>query len=243
MKAQEEHSWSAHILTLFPEMFPGPLGQSIAGRALEQNKWALSCYPLREFGLGKHKDVDAPACGGGVGLVMRPDAVGPAIEHVLSQTGADTARLYPSPRGRKLDHTFIRSLAQKKNVLFVCGRYEGLDERVIDHYQLEEVSIGDYVLSGGEIAALTIIDAIVRVLDGVMGKAEGHEQDSFENGLLEHPQYTIPRSWQGKEVPPVLLSGHHAQISSWKLEMAKQITQERRPDLWEAFKAETKQDI
>lgn len=240
MSAQDAPLWSAHVLTLFPEMFPGSLRYSLAGRALAQEKWALSCYPLRDFGLGKHRDVDGPACGGGVGLVMRADVVGPAIEHVLAKTSPDIMRIYPSPRGKKLDQKMVRTIADKKEVMFVCGRYEGLDQRVIDHYQLEEISVGDYVLSGGEVAALTIMDATVRLLDGVMGKAEGHAQDSFENGLLEHPQYTAPRAWQNQEVPDILLSGHHAQIADWKQQQAKEITQHRRPDLWEAYLAAIK---
>ena len=230
--------WSAHIITAFPDMFPSSLGHSLAGKALEQNIWSYHCTSLRDFGVGRHRDVDGPACGGGVGLVMRPDVVGAAIDHVLAQTSPDIVRLYPSPRGRRLDQQRIRELACVKEVMFVCGRYEGIDQRVIDHYQLEEISVGDYVLSGGEVGALSIMDATVRLLDGVMGKAEGHEQDSFENGLLEHPQYTAPRSWREAEVPQILLSGHHGKIAEWKQRQAEEITKHRRPELFERYLAQ-----
>lgn len=234
--------WSAHVLSLFPEMFPGPLGHSLAGRALNDGIWQLTCHHLRDFGVGRHKSVDGPACGGGVGLVMRPDAIGPALDHVIGQAGADAVRLYPSPRGRRLDQGFIRELAACSSAVFVCGRYEGLDQRIIDHYQLVEVSLGDYVLSGGEVAALTIMDGVVRLLDGVMGKAEGHQKDSFEEGLLEHPQYTAPRHWNGYDVPEILMSGHHQKIEEWKHQMAVQDTKIRRPDLWQDYCTENQRD-
>ena len=237
MTQQGHHQWSTSVLTLFPDMFPGPLGHSLAGRALERGIWSLDTYQIRDFATGKHRDVDGPACGGGVGLVMRADVMGAGIEHVLSHYDERPVLLYPSPRGKAVSQSFLRELAQSRSTLFVCGRYEGLDQRVIDHYQLVEISLGDYVLSGGELAALTIMDGVVRLLDGVMGKAEGHLSDSFENGLLEHSHYTLPRQWKGQEVPEILLSGHHEQIANYKYQQSCDITRTRRPDLWHAFDA------
>jgi len=234
---QDHPIWSASVLTLFPEMFPGPLGHSLAGRALERGIWSLDCYQIRDFAIGRHKDVDGPACGGGVGLVMRADVMGAAIDHVLAQHDERPVLLYPSPRGKTVSQPFLRELAEQRSALFVCGRYEGLDQRVIDHYQLVEISVGDYVLSGGELAALTIMDGVVRLLDGVMGKPEGHLSDSFENGLLEHSQYTLPRQWKQMDVPEILLSGHHQQIAEYKFQQSCDITQTRRPDLWHAYEA------
>ena len=238
-RASDRALWAAHLLTLFPEMFPGPLGHSLAGRGLKKGIWSLDCYNIRSFATDKHGNVDAPPFGGGHGMVMRPDVMGRAIEHVIESQSSDTnlTRLYPSPRGKLLDQKMARDLSQQDGVMIVCGRYEGLDQRVIDHHQLTEVSIGDYVLSGGEQAAMVILDAVVRLLPGVMGKEVSHLEDSFESGLLEHHHYTQPRDWQGLEPPEVLLSGHHQNITKWRLENATEITAERRPDLMAAYMA------
>ena len=237
--SQDQIPFAAHLLTLFPEMFPGPLGHSLAGRGLNKAIWSLDCYNIRDFATDKHANVDAPPFGGGHGMVMRPDVIGRAIDHVWNQqpAGQNLAKIYPSPRGRLLDQEMARSLSQKDGVMIVCGRYEGLDQRVIDHYQLQEVSIGDYVLSGGEQAAMVILDAVVRLLPGIMGKEVSHLEDSFESGLLEHHHYTQPRDWQGLQPPEILLSGHHQNIAKWRQENALDITATRRPDLMAAYMA------
>lgn len=236
---QDQTPFAAHLLTLFPEMFPGPLGHSLAGRGLNKAIWSLDCYDIRDFATDKHANVDAPPFGGGHGMVMRPDVMGRAIDHVWNKqpAGQNLATLYPSPRGKLLDQEMARSLSQKDGVVIVCGRYEGLDQRVIDHYQLQEVSIGDYVLSGGEQAAMVILDAVVRLLPGIMGKEVSHLEDSFESGLLEHHHYTQPRDWQGLQPPEILLSGHHQNIAKWRQENALDITATRRPDLMAAYMA------
>lgn len=236
---QDQSTFAAHLLTLFPEMFPGPLGHSLAGRGLNKAIWSLDCYNIRDFATDKHANVDAPPFGGGHGMVMRPDVMGRAIDHVWNKqpAGQNLATLYPSPRGKLLDQEMARSLSQKDGVVIVCGRYEGLDQRVIDHYQLQEVSIGDYVLSGGEQAAMVILDAVVRLLPGIMGKEVSHLEDSFESGLLEHHHYTQPRDWQGLQPPEILLSGHHQNIAKWRQENALDITATRRPDLMAAYMA------
>lgn len=238
-ESQPPKSWAAHILTLFPEMFPGPLGHSLAGRALNNSVWSLDTYNIRDFAIDKHANVDAPPFGGGQGMIMRPDVMGRAIESVCDALPSPEGfiKLYPSPRGQLLDQKMARKLSQKRGVVIVCGRYEGLDQRVIDHYQLQEVSIGDYVLSGGEQAAMVILDAVVRLLPGVMGKEQSHLEDSFETGLLEHHHYTQPREWKGLQPPDVLLSGHHENIAQWRVQNAQQITTERRPDLMTRFLA------
>ena len=236
---QDQSPFAAHRLTLFPEMFPGPLGHSLAGRGLNKAIWSLDCYNIRDFATDKHANVDAPPFGGGHGMVMRPDVMGRAIDYVWNKqpAGQNLATLYPSPRGKLLDQEMARSLSQKNGVVIVCGRYEGLDQRVIDHYQLQEVSIGDYVLSGGEQAAMVILDAVVRLLPGIMGKEVSHLEDSFESGLLEHHHYTQPRDWQGLQPPEILLSGHHQNIAKWRQENAVDITATRRPDLMAAYMA------
>ena len=238
-------SWTAGILTLFPDMFPGTLGQSIAGRALKDELWNLNVHNIRDFAQDKHNTVDDPPLGGGHGMVMRPDVTGAALDHVLNAyTDANRPPLlYPSPRGRQLDQAYVRELAAGTGVVMLCGRYEGLDQRVIDHYQLIEVSIGDYILSGGEQAAIVILDAVVRLLPGVMGKQVSHQQESFETGLLEHDHYTQPRDWRGQDVPPVLLSGHHQQIEIWRQQNAEMKTKQRRPDLWNSFCAKNRSKL
>lgn len=230
-------AWQATILSLFPEMFPGPLGLSLAGRALEKGLWSLETVQIRDFATDKHRTVDDNPLGGGVGMVLKPDVVSSALESVASKTGAEDRRprIYFSPRGRQLDQELVRSLAAGPGAVMVCGRYEGLDQRVIDSHQLIEISIGDYVLSGGEMAALTTLDAVIRLLDGVMGKSESHENESFETGLLEYPHYTHPRNWNGLEAPEVLSSGHHKQIADWRQTQSEETTKHRRPDLWQKY--------
>jgi tRNA (guanine37-N1)-methyltransferase len=231
--------WTARILTLFPDMFPGPLGHSLAGKALETGLWALETVDIRSFARDKHRSVDDTPFGGGPGMVMRPDVVDAAIGSIVDAGGADPGGrvLYLSPRGRLLDQALVRELAGGAGVTLLCGRYEGLDERVIEARGLEEVSLGDFVLSGGEPAAIALIDACVRLLPGVLGAEATLEEESFERGLLEYPHYTRPAVWQGRTVPEVLISGHHERIRAWRLERAEEITRARRPDLWSRYAA------
>jgi tRNA (guanine37-N1)-methyltransferase len=231
--------WTARILTLFPDMFPGPLGHSLAGKALETGLWALETVDIRSFARDKHRSVDDTPFGGGPGMVMRPDVVDAAIGSIVDAGGADPGGrvLYLSPRGRLLDQALVRELAGGAGVTLLCGRYEGLDERVIEARGLEEVSLGDFVLSGGEPAAIALIDACVRLLPGVLGAEATLEEESFERGLLEYPHYTRPAVWHGRSVPEVLISGHHERIRAWRLERAEEITRARRPDLWSRYAA------
>jgi tRNA (guanine37-N1)-methyltransferase len=227
-------TFRATILTLYPEMFPGHLALSLAGKALERGQWTLDTVQIRDFAQDRHRTVDDTPAGGGAGMVLKPDILAKAIDSV-SENG-DLApgrpRLLMSPRGKPLTQEKVRELAAGDGVVIVCGRFEGVDQRVIDGRDLEEVSIGDYVLSGGEPAALTLLDAVVRILPGVMGNALSGTHESFENGLLEHPQYTRPQVFEGREIPAVLTSGNHAAIEKWRLEEAKKLTAERRPDLF-----------
>jgi tRNA (guanine37-N1)-methyltransferase len=229
--------WTADILTLFPDMFPGTMGHSVAGRALKEGLWAFNVHNIRDFARDRHKTVDNPPLGGGHGMVMRPDVTAAALDHVLScrEQAGRPPLIYPSPRGRSLDQGYVRELSQTSGVVILCGRYEGLDQRVIDHYQLTEVSIGDYILSGGEQAAMVILDSVIRLLPGVMGKQIGHQQESFETGLLEHDHYTQPRHWQDMNAPEVLSSGHHQQIEAWRRQNAEMRTKQQRPDLWDRY--------
>ncbi|NHO32003.1 tRNA (guanosine(37)-N1)-methyltransferase TrmD [Acetobacter fallax] len=230
-------SWTATILTLFPDMFPGPLGQSLAGKALDAGSWHCDARDLRPFGLGRHNTVDDTPCGGGAGMVMRPDVVDAALAAVSRDDGAPC--VYLTPRGRPLTQADIRRYATGPGVTLLCGRYEGVDERVLEARAIEQVSIGDYVLSGGETAALVLLDACVRLLPGVMGSAESGVEESFSDGLLEYPHYTRPAEWDGRAVPDVLLSGNHAAISRWRREQSERVTRERRPDLWAAHLSNT----
>ena len=223
-------TWRATILTLFPAMFPGPLGHSLAGRALEQGIWHLEARDIRDFAGGKHRSVDDTPFGGGAGMVMRPDVVDAAIESVSD----GRPLLYVTPRGRPLAQAAVARLAAGPGLIVLCGRYEGVDQRVIEARSAEEISIGDFVLSGGELAAMAVLDACVRLLPRVMGAAESATEESFTNGLLEYPHYTRPADWNGAAVPPVLLSGNHAAIAAWRADQAKTITRLRRPDLWAA---------
>jgi tRNA (guanine37-N1)-methyltransferase len=223
-------TWRASVLTLFPEMFPGPLGVSLAGRALARGVWSLEARDIRVHATDRHRTVDDTPFGGGAGMVMRPDVVDAALAACADERPA----LYLTPRGRLLDQALVRELACGPGVVLLCGRYEGVDQRVIEARGLREVSIGDYVLSGGEPAALVLLDACVRLLHGVMGAPASAEEESFSAGLLEYPHYTRPAEWQGRRVPEVLLSGHHAEVAAWRRAEAERITRERRPDLWAA---------
>ena len=222
--------WDATVLTLFPDMFPGPLGLSLAGDALARGAWSLQVDDIREHGLGRHRAVDDTPAGGGAGMVLRADVLGAAID-ATTPPGDPRPRLLMSPRGRPLNQARVRALSSGPGLVIVCGRFEGVDERVIAGRGLEEVSIGDYVLSGGELAALVLMDACVRLLPGVMGKEASATHESFEDGLLEHPHFTRPREWEGREIPEVLLSGDHARIARWRREQAEALTRERRPDM------------
>ncbi|MCG6857734.1 MAG: tRNA (guanosine(37)-N1)-methyltransferase TrmD [Salaquimonas sp.] len=227
-------SFAASVITLYPEMFPGPLGISLAGKALDDGIWSLDTIALREFGIGKHRAVDDTPAGGGAGMVLRADVLANAIDRAIdsvSDINDQRPRLLMSPRGRVLDQAYVRELAEGPGAVIVCGRFEGVDERVIEARQLIEVSVGDYVLSGGEIAAMALLDAVVRLLPGVMGNAESGEQESFEEGLLEHPHYTRPQIFEGREIPDVLTSGDHGKVEQWRREQAEKLTRERRPDL------------
>ena len=222
--------FAATVLTLFPAMFPGPLGQSLAGEALARSLWSLEARDIREHGLGRHRAVDDTPAGGGPGMVMRADVVAASLDAALAP-GDPRPRLVMSARGRPFRQAEAREWAAGPGLVILCPRFEGVDERVIEARGLIEVSIGDYVLSGGEIAALAALDACVRLIPGVMGKAESGAEESFENGLLEYPHYTRPREWEGRAIPDVLLSGDHARIAAWRRAEAERITRERRPDL------------
>lgn len=222
--------WRASVLTLYPEMFPGPLGISLSGEALSRGTWALEARDIRAHGRGRHRSVDDTPAGGGPGMVIRADVLSEAID-AASPPDDPRPRLLMSPRGRPLAQAQVRELAQGPGVVVVCGRFEGVDERVIAGRGLVEVSIGDYVLSGGEIAAMVLMDACVRLLPGVMGGADSETEESFESGLLEYPHYTRPREWEGRGIPPVLVSGDHKAIARWRREQALSITRARRPDL------------
>lgn len=226
----EARGWRAGVLTLFPEMFPGPLGVSLSGEALRRGDWSLAAYDIRNHGLGRHRSVDDTPAGGGPGMVLRADVLAAAVDAVCAADDP-RPRLLMSPRGRPLAQERVRALAEGPGVVIVCGRFEGVDERVIAGRGLEEVSIGDYVLSGGEIASMVLLDACVRLLPGVMGHAESGTEESFESGLLEYPHYTRPREWEGREIPDILLSGNHAAIARWRRAESLSLTRERRPDL------------
>lgn len=228
--------FAADVLTLYPEMFPGPLGVSLAGRALVEGGWSLTATQIRDFAEGRHRNVDDTPAGGGPGMVMRADVLARAIDAV-SPPDDSRPRLLMTPRGAPLKQARVRELAAGPGVVIICGRFEGVDERVIGRRQLEEVSIGDYVLSGGEVAAIALLDAVVRLLPGVMGNDLSGLTESFEEGLLEHAQYTRPPVFEDEVIPPVLLSGDHAKVDAWRRADAEQVTAERRPDLWAAHRA------
>ncbi len=235
-------AWTARIVTLLPDAFPGILGQSLTGKALVEGLWALETIDLRPHGEGRHRNVDDTPAGGGAGMVLRADVVARALDEAALGTPADRSRwpvLYMSPRGARFDQPMARRLAAADGVIILCGRFEGVDQRLLDAYQVQEVSLGDFVLTGGELAAQAMLDATVRLIPGVLGNAASTEEESFSSGLLEYPQYTRPQVWQGQDIPPVLMSGHHGEIAKWRKEQAEKITKERRPDMWAAYEAST----
>jgi tRNA (guanine37-N1)-methyltransferase len=225
--------WTAQVITLLPQAFPGVLGESLTGRALRDRVWQLQVTDLRRFGEGRHRNVDDTPAGGGAGMVLRADVLGRAIEHVRTGVPPSVPLVATSPRGRRFDQALARDWAARPGVTLICGRFEGIDQRALDHYGIEEVSLGDFVLTGGEIAAQAMLDATVRLLPGVLGNAASLEEESFSDGLLEHPQYTRPAEWMGRRIPDVLLSGNHAEIARWRRAEAERLTRARRPDLSE----------
>ena len=232
-------AWVAKVITLFPAAFPGTLGLSLTGKALDVGLWRLEPIDLRAFGEGKHRTVDDTPAGGGAGMVLRPDVVDAALCHARAGTPVDRGRwpvIYLSPRGRPFDQATARRLAEGEGLTLLCGRFEGVDQRVLDNHGVEELSLGDFVLTGGEIAAQAVLDATVRLLPGVLGNAASTEDESFSDGLLEHPQFTRPAVWEGREIPAVLQSGNHAEIAKWRRAEAEAVTRARRPDLWQAHK-------
>lgn len=225
----------AKIITLFPDAFPGTLGLSLTGKALDQGLWQLQAIDLRQFGEGRHRNVDDTPAGGGAGMVLRPDVVDAAFRHAREGTPVDRARwpvIYLSPRGAQFTQATARRLAAADGLTLLCGRFEGVDQRVLDYHQVEEISLGDFVLTGGEIAAQALLDATVRLIPGVLGNAASTEEESFSDGLLEHPQYTRPATWEGQDIPAVLQSGNHGEIARWRRQKSEELTQDRRPDLW-----------
>ena len=233
-------AWTAQILTLFPETFPGVLGQSLTGKALHDGLWQLQTYGLRDYGIGKHRNVDDTPAGGGAGMVLRADVLEHAINDARAAAKGISPLIYLSPRGAPFTQAMAQNWARADGVTLLCGRFEGVDERVLHHFGIQEVSLGDFVLTGGEIAAQAMIDATVRLLPGVLGNQASAVDESHSDGLLEHPQFTKPASWQGLDIPEVLLSGNHANIAAWRREMSEKITAERRPDLWAAYQARSK---
>lgn len=229
-------TWTAQIITLMPDAFPGVLGDSLTGKALRENLWALRTINLRDYGIGKHKNVDDTPAGGGAGMVIRADVLDPAIQEAGRNARGRMPLVYLSPRGKRFDQAMAREWASYDGITMICGRFEGIDQRVIDAYNIQEVSLGDFVLTGGELAAQAMLDATVRLLPGVLGNAESVVDESHSNGLLEHPQYTRPAEWRGREIPEVLMSGHHANIEAWRKEQAEELTKERRPDMWERYR-------
>ena len=230
MKKTKAH-WTAHILTLFPEMFPGPLGFSIIGKALEKKNWSLKLINLQNFSKKGPKYVDDKPYGGGSGMIIKSEIVHEALKQTIKKIKNNYSLVYLTPKGKKLDQKKIKRFVKRNNLILICGKYEGIDQRVIDAWKMEEISMGDYVLSGGEIAAMSLIDSCVRLLPNVLGSAKSLENETFENNLLEYPQYTKPRKWLGKKVPEVLLSGNHRKINEWKKKESIRITKIKRPDL------------
>ncbi|HRM76238.1 MAG TPA: tRNA (guanosine(37)-N1)-methyltransferase TrmD, partial [Paracoccus sp. (in: a-proteobacteria)] len=232
-ESQIKGAWAVQVVTLFPEAFPGILGLSLTGRALAEGLWSLRTTDLRPFGIGRHRNVDDTPAGGGAGMVIRPDVMDAALREAGAGAGGLPV-IYLSPRGKPFTQARARELAQGPGVVLICGRFEGVDQRVLDAHEIEEISIGDYVLTGGELAAQVLIDATVRLIPRVLGNQDSLAEESFSDGLLEHPQYTKPAQWEGRAIPEVLLSGNHAAIASWRRDMAERLTKERRPDLWRA---------
>lgn len=238
-------AWAAKVITLFPAAFPGVLGESLTGKALAEGLWRLETIDLRPFGEGRHRNVDDTPAGGGAGMVLRADVLGRALDAAAEGTPSDPRRwpvVYLSPRGRPFDQAMARRFARAEGITMLCGRFEGVDERVIEEYAIEEVSLGDFVLTGGEIAAQAVIDAVVRLIPGVLGNAASAEEESFAHGLLEHPQYTRPAEWRGRRIPDVLMSGHHGEIEKWRRSMSEKLTRDRRPDLWKLHRGEGREE-
>jgi tRNA (guanine37-N1)-methyltransferase len=227
--------WQARVVTLFPDVFPGVLGASLTGKALQEGRWQLHTHDLRAHGVGKHRNVDDTPAGGGAGMVLRADVVAGALREAQAHAVGRWPILYMSPRGRRFDQAMAQELARADGVTLLCGRFEGVDERAIEAFEMIEVSLGDFVMTGGEIAAQAMLDATVRLLPGVLGNSESKEEESFSKGLLEHPQYTRPADWEGREIPEVLMSGHHGEIAKWRQAQSEGLTQKRRPDLWEQW--------
>lgn len=234
--------WTAQVLTLLPEAFPGILGESLLGRALKDGLWQMQVTDLRSYGVGKHKNVDDTPAGGGAGMVLRADVLETALRDVRGGARGNMPLIYLSPRGRPMTQSLMQRLSRADGVTLLCGRFEGIDERVIEHFDMIEVSLGDFVMTGGEIAAMALIDATVRLIPRVLGNQASTEEESFSHGLLEHPQYTKPADWNGRAIPDVLLSGHHAKIADWRRAQAERLTKERRPDLWRAYCAAHNRD-
>ena len=235
MTVEPRVPWAASVLTIFPEMFPGPLDVSIVGKGLETGIWSLETVDIRDFASDKHRSVDDTPAGGGPGMVMRADIVGAAIDKVTAAGEDQRPLYYLSPRGEPMSAQMMHDLAEGPGVILLCGRFEGVDERVLEARNVKEVSLGDFVLSGGELAAMALIDASVRLLPGIVGAAASIEEESFEGFLLEYPHYTRPAEWEGRKIPDILLSGHHGRVEAWRKEKAEEITRDRRPDLWEKY--------
>lgn len=229
-------TFKASVITLFPDVFPGPLGVSVIGRGLESAAWSLETTFLRDFATDKHRTVDDTPSGGGAGMVLKPDILAAAIDHVAPK-GDPRPKILMSPRGAPLTQDRVRALAAGPGAVIVCGRFEGVDQRVIEARDLEEISIGDYVLAGGEVAAMVLLEAVVRLLPGVLGAAESHADESFENGLLEYPQYTRPQVFEGMDIPEILTSGDHGKVEAWRRRQSETLTENRRPDLWRRYKS------
>jgi tRNA (guanine37-N1)-methyltransferase len=229
-------TWRATVLTIMPDFFPGPLGLSLAGKALSEEKWSLQTIDIRDFATNKHRSVDDTPAGGGAGMVMRADIAAAAIDAARLMMPPGAPAIYLSPRGAPLTEQRVRSLSAGDGVILLCGRFEGIDQRVLEAREIEEISIGDYVLSGGELAAMVLIDACVRLLPGVAGNEASLAEESFASGLLEYPHYTRPREWESRSIPEILLSGDHDKIAKWRREQAEAMTKSRRPDLWEKLK-------
>ena len=240
--SRNNKTWTATVLTLFPDMLPGPLGQSLAGKAKKNGVWNLETVDIRNFARDKHLSVDDAPFGGGPGMIMRPDILADALDNVQSSKNRhNTERvIYLSPRGRQLDQALAQELSEQDGIVLICGRFEGVDQRVLESRKIEEVSVGDYILSGGETAALVLLDSVVRLLPDVIGDETALEEESFSHGLLEYPQYTRPLNWEGNVVPEVLTSGHHENIRNWRLLQAEKITKARRPDLWDRYQRTAK---
>lgn len=227
--------WTVDVITLYPNSFPGGLSESIIGSSLEKQKWALETINLRHFGIGHHKKVDDTPAGGGAGLVLRADVIEPALEKAISNSPKGRPLVYMSPRGKRFDQKTAQKWAAGPGVIILCGRFEGIDERILEHYDIEEISLGDFVMTGGEIAAQAMIDATVRLLPNVLGNPESTLDESHSSGLLEYPQYTKPAEWKDQKIPDILLSGHHQNIAKWRMDQAQTKTQKHRPDLWKVW--------